>query len=178
MELLYISVFINVILFFYLIQRYKRKKYYLKDKYTQAFNYFFFDREFNKYLNEKSCFLFIDIDDFKSQNNHLGYETADLLLKQFVDNLIKQLPSNAKVIRYKLGDEFVIILPKTQKDNCFLVMNHLKENVEKETYNLNKETIKLKFTMCNTQYKSNDSQRTIMNRLIKENNQLKTTANK
>jgi len=66
----------------YTIAQYKEELY--NDKLTGLKNSIFLDYSFSKYLTADTCFVLIDIDNFKDFNTKFGYEAADEILKKFV----------------------------------------------------------------------------------------------
>jgi diguanylate cyclase (GGDEF)-like protein len=67
--------------------------------------------EINKYEHTKAKFslLIIDLDQFKSINDGLGYEVGDELLKIAVYRILNVINNNGFVARMS-GDEFSILL--------------------------------------------------------------------
>jgi diguanylate cyclase (GGDEF)-like protein len=65
----------------------------------------------------KFALLFIDLDNFKSVNDNLGYHTGDLLLKAIAERLKSSLQKNDLIARLN-GDEFAIVINEipTQDD--------------------------------------------------------------
>jgi len=59
--------------------------------------------------NEKFAVLFIDLDHFKSANDHYGHEAGDLILKTVAARL-KNIIRSTDTISRMGGDEFIIIL--------------------------------------------------------------------
>lgn len=68
--------------------------------------------------------LFLDIDHFKSINDAFGHTTGDLILVEFVNRLRKITRAPDILIRYG-GDEFVILLPNTPKEQAALMAERL-----------------------------------------------------
>ena len=67
-------------------------------------------------VGKKAALLFIDIDNFKDLNDHLGHDFGDLLLQQMAERLTVGLRSEDTVARIG-GDEFVIILRNLGEDD-------------------------------------------------------------
>ncbi|NLJ72015.1 MAG: GGDEF domain-containing protein [Syntrophomonadaceae bacterium] len=82
-----------------------------------------------KYTNDASV-LFIDIDDFKRINDNLGHINADKVLCEVADEIQTSLRGTDVLCRFG-GDEFIIILPKTNKDTALSILVRLQENVAK-----------------------------------------------
>ena len=64
-----------------------------------------------KRLKELVCFMFIDLDDFKSINDKMGHETGDQLLKSISIRFTKIIRETDTVSRWG-GDEFLILIPQ------------------------------------------------------------------
>lgn len=57
-----------------------------------------------------SAIMFLDLDDFKKVNDHLGHEVGDHLLLEVARRLGEAMPSDGVLGRFG-GDEFIVILP-------------------------------------------------------------------
>ncbi len=68
-------------------------------------------RELARAVREGShlCVLYIDLDDFKSVNDHYGHQTGDLVL-QDVAHALQQSVRGGDVVARIGGDEFIILL--------------------------------------------------------------------
>ncbi len=74
--------------------------------------------------------LAVDIDDFKVYNDTLGHQSGDAILK----NLAALLKGYSRKIDYVCrygGEEFMIILPQTDKSEAFVIAERLRQDVEK-----------------------------------------------
>lgn len=118
---------------------YKELKYLANtDPMTHLFNFRHFtstlDNEIlrSQRYNRPVCLLLIDIDDFKSYNDEFGHLQGDILLKEVARMLTDGCREVDVVCRYA-GDEFVIIMPETNKDQAFIVAQRLMNNMEKLT---------------------------------------------
>src|SRR5208337_1150030 len=70
--------------------------------------------------------IFFDLDHFKQVNDHYGHLVGSRLLWRIGDIL----KSNLRLIDYAFrygGDEFVVILPQTSKDNALTVVRRLRD---------------------------------------------------
>jgi diguanylate cyclase (GGDEF)-like protein len=56
--------------------------------------------------------LMLDLDEFKSYNDHHGHQAGDALLKKIGEELVATVREGDAVFRYG-GDEFALILPET-----------------------------------------------------------------
>jgi len=62
------------------------------------------------YAANKGTLFFVDLDNFKTVNDHYGHTVGDALLKRIVDALQSCLGPDAFVARLR-GDEFVVLTP-------------------------------------------------------------------
>lgn len=73
---------------------------------------------------EKCSLLMIDIDNFKEINDTKGHLWGDEVLKSMASYLKDYFRHSDKIIRYG-GDEFLILLPKTQIETATRIANNL-----------------------------------------------------
>jgi len=70
--------------------------------------------------------VMIDIDKFKSVNDTYGHDAGDLVLHQFAQFLKNSVRAQDLVVRWG-GEEFIVILPDTNRQQAFMVMDRLRE---------------------------------------------------
>ncbi|MDR3478047.1 MAG: diguanylate cyclase [Gammaproteobacteria bacterium] len=71
--------------------------------------------------------VILDIDYFKSINDTYGHLMGDYVLRKLAESLLSQLRKTDIVGRYG-GDEFVLILPKTNKEVSLQLCNRIREH--------------------------------------------------
>ena len=76
------------------------------------------------------CVVMVDIDHFKSVNDTLGHDQGDLVLKE-VSRVLRQSVRTTDIVARLGGEEFVVVLMETQKENGLKVSNHIREEVRK-----------------------------------------------
>lgn len=104
-----------------------------------------FDEEFHRSKRYKKLFSIVmaDLDKFKDINDVYGHTTGDLVLKTIGKFLQKNMRDVDIIARYG-GDEFVMILPETDKDEAYSFAERLRERVSQiKLENLPKLTISL-----------------------------------
>lgn len=74
--------------------------------------------------------IMLDIDGFKDYNDMFGHLKGDKALKTIVDAMINSVRSIDIVCRYG-GDEFVIILPETEKTEAIVIAKRLRSDIAK-----------------------------------------------
>lgn len=73
-----------------------------------------------------------DINGLKLTNDAFGHPTGDLLLVTVSDIFKTHFPQNATIARTG-GDEFVIILPQTSKENAIEIVDQIKSIIQSKT---------------------------------------------
>ncbi|MBV9086578.1 MAG: GGDEF domain-containing protein, partial [Acidobacteriaceae bacterium] len=77
--------------------------------------------------------LMIDIDFFKSLNDHYGHHVGDQVLRDVAAILMKDMREVDTVARYG-GEEFVLILPETNGPGAMFVAQRLRTAVEQAKF--------------------------------------------
>lgn len=75
--------------------------------------------------------LFLDIDDFKSYNDKYGHIVGDQILFH-ISNIIHDLFRGEDIAARFGGDEFVVMLPYTEKNEAVVVANRIADRVKNE----------------------------------------------
>ncbi len=75
----------------------------------------------------------LDLDNFKKVNDRYGHVIGDELLKEVSYVIKKSLREEDAAIRYG-GEEFVIILPKTDSDGAKIPLERIRKRIEDETF--------------------------------------------
>ncbi len=83
--------------------------------------------------------LFLDIDDFKEINDTLGHNSGDVILKRVAQIIGKGMRDSDIKSRYG-GDEFVVLMPNTDKINALLLAERLRKEIKETKININDET--------------------------------------
>lgn len=74
--------------------------------------------------------VFIDLDNFKEINDSLGYKKGDEVLRVFAD-ILKSLSRKEDVFVRWGGDEFILILPGTEKGGAEVLVERIREKTDK-----------------------------------------------
>ena len=77
--------------------------------------------------------LAVDIDDFKVYNDSLGHQAGDAILKDLAALLKGYSRKMDYVCRYG-GEEFMVILPQTDKNEALMIAERLRQDVEKNKF--------------------------------------------
>ncbi len=107
----------------------------ITDELTGAFNYRYLksklaeELESTKKQKTKLSLLMLDLDNFKEINDSKGHSEGDQVLKSIAGKLSAGLRKDDIFTRYG-GDEFMVILPQTDKQEAIKIAHRLKRIVE------------------------------------------------
>ena len=73
--------------------------------------------------------VMLDIDRFLRVNEQYGRPAGDTVIQSLARHLVDRLPESAIVYRYG-GDQFAILMPSTQKEQAFLLMEKCRESFQ------------------------------------------------
>lgn len=125
-------------------QLYEKTVYHAHSDYlTNLWNHGYFqfllqnELEKAKATKNKLSLIIADIDDFKIYNDRLGHQAGDKILKDLAQLLRNQSRKIDLVCRYG-GEEFVIILPQTDKKEAFMIAERIRKDIQKYPF-LNEE---------------------------------------
>ena len=102
----------------------------LVDELTGAFNRKFFHLEMGRQIQELTrvnqvfCLVIIDLDLFKKINDTHGHMVGDQVLKGFSAFMSQNKRQSDFLIRFG-GEEFILILPKTNKSEAIVIVERL-----------------------------------------------------
>ncbi|BCE02573.1 GGDEF domain-containing protein [Marinicellulosiphila megalodicopiae] len=86
------------------------------------------DIELSKRYNSKLAVLMIDIDNFKEVNDTFGHLQGDDVLKQTAHIIMDQIRTTDVCYRYG-GEEFLVMLSKTDLDQALFVAERIREKI-------------------------------------------------
>ena len=118
------------------------------DDLTGLFNYRYLDIALESELqragryHQNFCLLFIDLDNFKSVNDHYGHMAGSQVLRQTGGVLQEELREVDTIIRYG-GDEYVVILLGADSDLGVLVAERIRQRISKHPFDADKNQISL-----------------------------------
>ncbi len=156
---IYLVTFIDISLMTLEKVEMKNKVYY--DNLTGIYNRNKIDEVFKDSIaradryDETFSMILVDIDHFKSFNDIHGHLVGDevlILLAKTIERVTRETDTFARWG----GEEFVMILPKTSKENAAVVAEHLRSNVEKIEHKT-AGGVTASFGVC--QYEKNDTKK-------------------
>lgn len=146
----------------------------LTDSLTKVYNRRFLEEFSKKYKNnfwenKKTLSLFVvDIDNFKKINDTYGHDIGDEVIKTLVSQVESVIRKNDYIVRLG-GDEFLVILPSSNIENCKKIANNLIENINKRNDELKDE---ISFTISIGSATCEDNDRCIEDTIKRADKQL------
>ncbi len=91
-----------------------------------------FDKEWKRGCRNELplALIMIDVDFFKSYNDHYGHQAGDECLKTIASLLIESLARSGDILARYGGEEFMIILPETDIRGTASVAERLRQKIE------------------------------------------------
>ena len=122
-------IFVEAVLFM------ERERNAFQDELTNVYNRRYFNQiiqkeiEFGKRYNQPFSLLIMDLDNFKGYNDANGHLAGDKALIELAQILKMRARAIDHVIRYG-GEEFVIILPRSEKPEALIAAERYRRSVE------------------------------------------------
>ena len=92
------------------------------------------------------CVIMLDIDHFKNVNDSYGHGVGDEVLKIFAERMTQRLRSFDLVARIG-GEEFIVILPDTNKDIALQVVERLRLGIALTPFKVNADSGQINVTV-------------------------------
>ena len=102
----------------------------LKDEFARALRY-----------KDTASIILLDIDHFKAVNDTYGHQVGDEVLRQVATVIEAQLRDTDIVVRYG-GEEFAILLPKTEAQQALALAERLRTAVATKTFDCGTHQLK------------------------------------
>ncbi len=110
-----------------------------KDPLTSLYNRRYFFERFEKEVERAHRYrrilsiLMVDLDHFKDFNDKNGHLKGDDVLKQTASILLSQIRTSDVLARFG-GDEFIILLPETDRESAIIVADKLRSSIEESSF--------------------------------------------
>ncbi len=110
----------------------KITNYAFKDPLTKVFNRHFLVEQVNFFRSNPKLFpiglIYVDMDNLKYINDTLGHKVGDIYIKKLAETLFSSIRNTDFIVRIG-GDEFLIILLKTNENAVKEVVKRIKRNL-------------------------------------------------
>ncbi|WP_024791518.1 MULTISPECIES: GGDEF domain-containing protein [unclassified Lebetimonas] len=134
----------------------------LVDPLTKAFNRKAFEKDINEILEAGKnrdldmALAIVDLDHFKEINDTYGHLVGDFVLKKLVEIVRRLLRKEHKIYRIG-GDEFVILLNRTDLKAAEVIIERIVKTMEKTKMKYKEHLIDITISVGLTMHKSGDS---------------------
>lgn len=121
------------------IQNIKLEMISMMDVLTKINNRGKLDEEFQKELHKAERYgkvfslILIDIDHFKKTNDQYGHDSGDKVLVEFA-RILKENVRKVDILGRWGGEEFLVILPETNRDNAIKVAEKIRRMIEEYAF--------------------------------------------
>ncbi|MFQ5760544.1 MAG: diguanylate cyclase [Acidiferrobacterales bacterium] len=106
----------------------------IRDDLTGLFNRRYFDEAIASEVvratryNRDLTLIFLDVDHFKNFNDEFGHQLGDTALKK-ISAILKELVRETDIATRYGGEEFIVILPETSKEDARAVAEKIRETI-------------------------------------------------
>jgi diguanylate cyclase (GGDEF)-like protein len=106
------------------------------------------EQEYTRYLKINSTFALVtaDIDLFKNINDQYGHDCGDTVLKSITQDIRNSIRTSDSVARWG-GEEFLILLPATNREQAILLAERIRTTVEAHLYEFNNKSVSVTLTL-------------------------------
>ena len=101
----------------------------------------------------------IDVDHFKKLNDQFGHQTGDRVLRLLAKTMLKRLRLADFIARIG-GEEFVVLLPETEVNDAFGVLDSVRCLVAESAFRFKQEPVSITFSCGLTQFRREDTPET------------------
>ncbi|MBC3888065.1 diguanylate cyclase [Acetobacterium paludosum] len=101
------------------------------DQLTGLYNRRFYEEELQRLDTERNlpiALIMADVNGLKLINDAYGHQAGDMILKSFA-NILKEECRNDEIVSRTGGDEFVVLLPRTNKEDAKLIIERLYDSI-------------------------------------------------
>ena len=130
-----------------------------KDALTGIYNRYSLNKEIDTNIKKYECYenifslLMLDIDHFKNVNDIYGHDVGDYVLKELSSTIENSIRKTDIFGRWG-GEEFLLLLPNTNKDEAILIATKIKNIIENHKFcNIPRVTLSIGVSVYNEKIK-------------------------
>ena len=124
-----ITIAINVLLYYvFLLQQFKKR-----DQLTKLLNRQSYYSDAEKYMDNITAVVAMDMDGLKTINDNEGHIAGDIALKQLADCFTKAAKQGQRIYRIG-GDEYAILCIGSSETDVQLLIERIREEIAKTVY--------------------------------------------
>ncbi|OBU25395.1 hypothetical protein AYY22_04455 [Photobacterium kishitanii] len=112
---------------------------------------------FSTHITLTHSIAFLDIDHFKRVNDTYGHDAGDKVLKEFADICLNNVRSSDVLARWG-GEEFILFLDRTGKDNAEEVCARILNTVEQHQFLFKDQVIRITTSIGLASFSPQDDQ--------------------
>ncbi|GAB1265194.1 GGDEF domain-containing protein [Aurantivibrio infirmus] len=133
----------------------------LRDPLTKTGNRIALDNALHRELQickryeQNLSLMVIDIDFFKKINDTYGHHTGDLVLQQVAGSIQEVTRQTDMTFRYG-GEEFVVVMSKTDSEGANIIAERVRDAIEKLTYEVDQQKINVSVSIGISQLKAKE----------------------
>lgn len=123
------------------------------------------EQEFSRWLRYQETFSFalLDIDLFKRVNDQFGHNAGDKALQVVAKMMMRHIRKTDFLFRIG-GEEFVLLLPKTDALNAAPLVEKIRDSVGKSSFHFKQQKVDITLSAGLTEIKAGDSQESVYER--------------
>lgn len=113
------------------------------------------EHEIHRFERNKKVFSILlgDIDHFKQFNDKYGHDCGDFVLVS-IAKLIKSITRKPDISARWGGEEFIILLPETNKNNASIIAERIRENLYNSVFSFKEHELSVSITIGIAEYDS------------------------
>lgn len=122
------------------------------DQLTGLYNRRFYEEELQRLDTERNlpiALIMADVNGLKLINDAYGHQAGDTILKSFAD-ILKNECRNDEIVSRTGGDEFVILLPRTNAEDAEKIIERLYDSISKENIEHSILSVSMGFSVKHT----------------------------
>lgn len=94
-----------------------------------------------KRYNRPISILLCDLDHFKRVNDSYGHQSGDVVLKEVVSRIQRNIRDNVDWLARYGGEEFLLVMPHTNSNDAYILAERLRKEIESIPFSCSEEKV-------------------------------------